>query len=246
MVELKDKVVIVTGASSGIGAGLAKLLSAAGARVAMVARRQEKLAEVSCTCACETLIIRADITSQRDREMIVAETLKKWGRIDVLINNAGLGSYDDFMDLTEADWRTIFEINLFAPVFLTQLVLATMKKQKSGIIVNVASIAGLFAHMEKVSAYVGSKHALVGFCRGLQKDLPDSGISVYAVCPGFTDTELFDSSPLLEPIVSKSRKHMESPETVARGIIDQLDSDKLIIFPTQQAAKIYAKQHDPV
>jgi len=246
MIDLKDKVVIVTGASSGIGAGLAKLLSAAGAKVAMVARRQEKLAEVSCTCACETLIIRADITSKSDRETIVAETLKKWGRIDILINNAGLGSYDDFMDLTEADWRTIFEINLFAPVFLTQLVLATMKKQKRGIIVNVASIAGLFAHMEKVSSYVASKHAMVGFCRGLQKDLPGSGISVYAVCPGYTDTEFFDSSPLLEPIVSKSRKYMESPETVARGIIDQLDSQKLIIFPTQKAAKLYEKQHDQV
>ena len=246
MVDLKDKVVIVTGASSGIGAGLAKVLSAAGAKVAMVARRREKLLEVSCNCACETLVIRADITCKSDRETIVAETLKKWGRIDILINNAGLGSYIDFMDSTETDWRAIFEINLFAPVFLTQLVLTTMKKQKSGIIVNVASIAGLFAHMEKVSSYVASKHAMVGFCRGLQKDLPGSGISVYAVCPGLTDTEFFDSSPQLEPIVSKSRKFMERPETVAQGIIDQLDSQQLIIFPTPQAAKLYEKQHDNI
>jgi short-subunit dehydrogenase len=150
------------------------------------------------------------------------------------------------MDSTEADWRTIFEINLFAPVFLTQLVLPTMKKQKSGIIVNVASIAGLFAHMDKVSSYVASKHAMVGFCRGLQKDLPGSGISVYAVCPGLTDTEFFDSSPQLEPIVSKSRKYMESPEKVAQGIIDQLDSQQLIIFPTESAAKLYEKQHDNI
>jgi short-subunit dehydrogenase len=246
MVDLKDKVVIVTGASSGIGAGLAKVLSAAGAKVAMVARRKEKLVEVSCCCACETLVIRADITCQADREAIVTETLKKWGRIDILINNAGLGSYSDFLDISEADWRKIFEINLFAPIFLTQLVIPTMKKQKSGIIVNVASIAGLFAHMEKVSSYVASKHAMVGFCRGLQKDLPGSGISVYAVCPGLTDTEFFDSSPKLEPIVSKSRKYMESPETVAQGIIDQLDSKQLVVFPTPAAAKLYEKQHDKI
>jgi short-subunit dehydrogenase len=246
MIDLKDKVAIVTGASSGIGAGLAKVLSAAGAKVAMVARRKEKLMEVSCTCTCETLVIRADLTCQSDREAIVAETLKKWGRIDILFNNAGLGSYVDFMDSTEDDWRKIFEINLFGPVFLTQLVIPTMKKQQSGIIVNVASIAGLFAHMEKVSSYVASKHAMVGFCRGLQKDIPGSGISVYAVCPGLTDTEFFDSSPKLEPIVSKSRKYMEKPEAVAQGIIDQLDSPKLVIFPTPQAAKLYEKQHDNI
>jgi NADP-dependent 3-hydroxy acid dehydrogenase YdfG len=79
MVDLKDKVVIITGASSGIGAGLAKVLSAAGAKVSMVARRKEKLVEVSCTCTCETLVIRADITCKSDRETIVAETLKKMG-----------------------------------------------------------------------------------------------------------------------------------------------------------------------
>ena len=247
---LEGKTALITGASRGIGKAIALRFAREGSDIAITNIVDDE--EFKTTLKEITALgVKAkgyvsNAASYEDSQHVINDVVKDFTRIDILINNAGLGSYDDFMDLTEADWRTIFEINLFAPVFLTQLVLATMKKQKSGIIVNVASIAGLFAHMEKVSSYVASKHAMVGFCRGLQKDLPGSGISVYAVCPGYTDTEFFDSSPLLEPIVSKSRKYMESPETVARGIIDQLDSQKLIIFPTQKAAKLYDKQHDQV
>jgi short-subunit dehydrogenase len=167
MISLRDKVVIVTGASSGIGASLAKHFSATGSKVAMVARREEKLIEVSCSCACETLVIRADVVLEKDRIKIVNETLRKWGRIDILVNNAGIGMYGDILDATETDWKDLFEINVFAPVMLVKLVLPVMKKQSDGIIVNIASIGGLFVHSDKVTPYVASKHALVGFPRRL-------------------------------------------------------------------------------
>jgi short-subunit dehydrogenase len=247
MIDLQDKVVIITGASSGIGASLAQAFSAAGSKVAMVARRKDKLREVSCSCSCETLVIHADVIQENDRLTIINETLRKWGRIDILVNNAGLGIYGDILDISEREWRNLFEINVFAPVLLAKLVIPVMKKQGNGIIVNIASIGGLFAHAEKVTPYVASKHALVGFSRGLAKDLANTDIKVLAVCPHLTDTEFFAASPgadLMAPVVEKTKKYMESPDNVAKGIMEQLDSDRLIVFPTAQGAKLYEKQRD--
>ena len=247
MINLQDKVVIVTGASSGIGASLAELFSAASSKVTMAARRKEKLLKVSCNCSFETLVIPADIVLNNDRRRIVDETIRKWGRIDILVNNAGLGMYGDFLTATETDWKKLFDINVFAPVLLTKLVIPVMKKQGSGIIVNVASIGGLYAHSDKVTPYVASKHALVGFSRGLARDLEGTGIKVLVVCPHLTDSEFFTASPgadLMAPIVEKTKKYMESSDKVARGIIDQLDSERLIVFPTERGAKAYEKQRD--
>jgi uncharacterized protein len=246
-IDLQDKVVIITGASSGIGASLAKAFSRAAFKVALVARRKEKLAGVSCSCAGETLVIPADVVLENDRRKIINETLRKWGRIDILINNAGLGMYGDILDATESDWKNLFEINVFAPAMLVRLVLPVMKKQGAGIIVNIASVGGLYAHSDKVTPYVASKHALVGFSRGLAKDLAGTDIKVLAVCPHLTDTEFFSASPgadLMAPVVEKSKKYMDSPDRVAQGIIDQLDSRRLIVFPTRHGAQAYEKQRD--
>jgi short-subunit dehydrogenase len=99
--------------------------------------------------------------------------------------------------------------------------------------------------MAKVTPYLASKHAMVGLSRGMEKDLAKTGVKVLAVCPHLTDTELFASGPgsdKLAPIVEKSKKFMESSEKVAQGIINQLDSAKLIVFPTEQGAKAYEKE----
>ncbi|MEJ2731840.1 MAG: SDR family NAD(P)-dependent oxidoreductase, partial [Deltaproteobacteria bacterium] len=114
-------------------------------------------------------------------------------------------------------------------------------------IINIASIGGLIAHSDKVAAYVSSKHALVGFSRSLALDFEDKGIRVLAACPHLTDTDFFKTSTgasEMAPIVEKYRNFMDSPEDVARGIIEQLDSDRLVIFPTLKPAKAYEKQRD--
>jgi short-subunit dehydrogenase len=247
MTDLADEVAVVTGASSGIGAALARALSQQGAKVTMVARRLKKLNEVSGSCPGDVLVIAADLTQETDRKRIIRGTMDRWGRIDILVNNAGQGMYGDFISTTEADWRQIFEINLFSPVFLTQITLPIMQAQRKGLIINIASIGGLIAHSDKVSAYVASKHALVGFSRGLAQDLANQNIRVLSVCPHLTDTEFFRTStgaPEMVPIVGKYRNFMDSPEDVARGIIEQLDSDQMVIFPTPKPAKVYEKQRD--
>ncbi len=247
MPDFSGKIIVVTGAGSGIGEALTKGLSQAGAKVTLAARRRDRLETVAAGCLNETLIVPADLTAAQGRQLIIDKTMDRWGRLDILINNAGLGAYGHFLESSEKEWRDLFEINLFAPVLLTQAVLPVMQAQGSGTIVNVASIGGLMAHSDQVTAYVSSKHALVGFSRGLARDLTGTGIRVLAVCPHLTDTEFFDISPGAEkmgPVVEKYRSFMDRPEDVARGIIDQLESDRLVVFPTDKPEKAYRKQRD--
>jgi short-subunit dehydrogenase len=247
MVDLDGKAVIITGPSSGIGAALALALSLKGAHLTLAARRWERLKEVAAKCKGEVLTLAADLTQEADRSKVVQQTLGRWGRVDILVNNAGLGIYGDFMSATEADWRQIFEVNLFALVFMTRAVLPHMQSQGSGIVINMASIGGLLAHSDKVTPYVASKHAVVGFSRGLAKDLAGTGIRVLAVCPHLTDTEFFTASPgaqEMAPVVEKFKSFMDSPEDVARGILEQLDSNRLVLFPTLKPARAYEKQRD--
>ena len=247
MVDLKDKTVIITGAGSGIGASMALSFSQRGARLTLAARRLERLKEVARKCPGEVFPLTADLTREADRRRIVQQTLERWGNVDVLVNNAGLGLYGDFLSTNEEDWRKVFEVNLFALVFMTRAVLPHMQSRRSGIIVNMASIGGLIAHSDRVTPYVASKHAVIGFSRGLAKDLAGSGIRVLAVCPHLTDTEFFTASPGAEemaPIVEKFKSFMDSPEDVARGILEQLDSDRPVVFPTAKPAKAFEKQRD--
>ncbi len=247
MVNLDGQVVLVTGASSGIGAALAVICSSEGAKVALTARRPDRLQETADRCLSETLILPGDLVEKDHRKNLAHRCIERWGRIDILINSAGLGAYGDFLSTTESLWRRLFEINLFSTVFLTQEVLPFMQKQGEGLIVNMASIGGLIAHSDNVTPYVASKHAVIGFSRGLAMDLKGTGIRVLAVCPHLTATEFFDVSPGAEemaPDVEKYRAFMDSPEAVARGIIDQLDSKRLVVFPTEKPAKAYEKQRD--
>jgi len=247
MMALKGKAVIVTGASSGIGACLARGFSREGAFVTLAARREDRLREVARSCPREVLVVPTDLLQERARRTLVRETLGRWGRIDILVNNAGMGLYGPFQQTTEAAWRQIFEINLFSVVFLTQTVLPVMLAQGEGLVLNLASIGGLIAHAEKVTPYVASKHAVVGLSRGLARDLAGTGVRVLAACPHLTATEFFRFSPGAEemaPAVEKFKSFMDSPEDVAQGILNQLDSDRLVVFPTAKPAKAYEKQRE--
>ena len=143
MVDLEGKVVIVTGASSGIGAALARGFSDRRARLTLASRRVDRLEKVALKCSGEVSVVGADLAQEADRRKVGQQTIERWGRIDILVNNAGLGGYGQFLSTTEGDWRRIFEINLFALVFMTHAALPFMQSQGSGIVVNMASIGGL-------------------------------------------------------------------------------------------------------
>ena len=247
MDSLQDRVAVVTGASSGIGAALALALSRAGARVVLAARRRDRLERVAASCPGPTLILAVDITAPRDRGALLQETEAAFGGPDILVNNAGLGAWGSFLDSTEEEWRSLFEINLFAPVALTREVLPGMIGRGRGLILNIASIGGLAAHSEKVAAYVASKHALVGFSRGLAKDLAGTGVEVKAACPHLTATEFFQTGPGADEMsvqAERFREFMDTPEEVAAGVLAGLGQEGLILFPTSKPAKAYEKMRE--
>ncbi len=247
MNSLKGKVVIITGASSGIGASLAVAFSQKEARVVLAARRFEKLREVAIRCPNETLCFQCDVTESKDRENLVNQTLSRWGKIDILVNNAGSGIYGLLESIDEKEIRNLFEVNILSVIFLTQLILPIMRSQGEGRIINISSIAGLVAHTNNVSPYISAKHAVIGLSRGLVKDLQGTGIRVVAVCPYLTLTEFFEASvgsQEMSGIIEQLRSRIDSPDQVAQGIIEQLFSERFIIFPTKMSEKAYLKLRD--
>jgi short-subunit dehydrogenase len=198
-IALKDKVVIITGASSGIGAATAHRLARDGVHLTLAARRQDRLEQVAAEVGKlggDALIVQTDVRNHDELERMVQTTLDKWGRVDVLINNAGVG-HDKILLRTRSDRiRDEIHINLISVIEASQVVLPVMLRQKSGHIINVASIAGLVATPGS-TVYAASKFGVNGFSDALRRELRGSGISVSAFCPGFTPSEI---SPDLKAI----------------------------------------------
>ena len=185
-------VIIITGASSGIGAATARRLARDNTCLTLAARRQDRLQGVAGDVeklGSEALIVRTDVTNRADLDHMVKSTLDRWGRIDVLLNDAGI-SYDEPLVALEPDKiRTEVQVNLIALIECTQAVLPAMLEQKSGHIINVASIDGLVATPGS-SVYCATKFGVFGFSDSLRRQLRGSGVHVSAVCPGYTPSEI--------------------------------------------------------
>jgi len=182
---LKGKVAIITGASSGIGAALALQISREGASVILAARRREKLEQLAAeiTRAGQVALpITADVTKRADAEMLVRTAVERFGRVDILVNNAGRGHFASVEDTTDEMIRSMFELNVYPLWYTTRPALTQMKKQGSGHIINIASMAGKIGYPYN-SAYVAAKHACVGFTHALRMELMETGIHATVVCP---------------------------------------------------------------
>ena len=190
---LVGRVVIVTGASSGIGEATARMLVREGANVVMTARRADRLDALKQEVAenGRVAVVAGDITSENDRRHIVDETLKRFGRIDALVNNAGYGQRGPIEIVPVEKIRQNFETNLFSLIALTQLVIPIMREQGSGRIVNISSVAGKIARPLS-SVYDATKHALEAISDGLRGELAPFGIKVVVVEPGFILTEFLN------------------------------------------------------
>jgi len=196
---IKGKVVIITGASSGIGAAVARRLAHDGMRLTVAARRLDRLEQVAAEVEAlggEALIVQTDVRNRDELRCMVQTTFERWGRIDVLLNNAGLGHDKALIRIKPEMIRDEIHINLIAVIECAQVVLPVMLRQKSGHIINVASIAGLIA-MPGSTIYSATKFGVNGFSDALRRELHGSGIHVSAFCPGYTPTEI---SPELKAI----------------------------------------------
>lgn len=196
MPSLAGQVVIVTGASSGIGEATARRLVRGGARVVISARRQERLdalAHELDPSGAAVLAVAGDVTTDADRRRLVEATLAKFGRIDGLVNNAGYGTRGPVETVPVEAIRRNFETNVFSLVALTQLVLPTMRAQGNGCVVNIGSVAGRIARPLS-SVYDSTKHALEALTDGLRGELEPFGVRVTLIRPGFIITEFVDAA----------------------------------------------------
>ncbi len=186
-----SKVVLVTGASSGIGAELARQFAAAGARVALVARDVDRLSEVASECRAaggEAFVVRADLTQEPECRDMVQRTVAHYGTLDILVNNAGVrfhGRVDEISDLSI--FETVMRVNFHASVWCTAYALPYLKKSRGQIVV-ISSLQGLVGVPNR-SAYAASKHALTGFFDSLRVELQEFGVSVTSIHPSFVYSE---------------------------------------------------------
>jgi NAD(P)-dependent dehydrogenase (short-subunit alcohol dehydrogenase family) len=188
MKNFTGKVALVTGASSGIGRETALLFARAGATVVAGARRAEKIRELA---GDKIVPVSLDVTRDDDVKRVVDDTLKRFGRVDILVCNAGVGHHSTLEKTRFADAEYVMDVNFFGAWRCIQAVLPAMKRQKSGQIVIVSSIVG-HKGTPKMAAYCASKFALRGLADSLRFEVRDDGIDVIVVCPGYTETEFFD------------------------------------------------------
>jgi short-subunit dehydrogenase len=236
---------ILTGASSGIGRALALELARRKVRQVLTARRQDRLQELEreiATLGGESVSVPGDITDEALRRRLVETAQQRWGGLDILINNAGMGLFGPFQEADSDRLRQTFEVNFFAPVELIRAALPLLKQGNHPIIVNVSSVLGHFAMMDK-SEYSASKFALHGFSDALRMELSSEGVDVLTVSPSTTATEFFEKAHA-EPD-RRSRRGM-SAEQVARGTVRAMERGKQErIFSLEGRAAIWADRLTP-
>lgn len=191
--RLENKIIILTGASSGIGYAVAKRFAEEGAAVVAMARRAEKLDELknhSLQLAGKIIPMQGDVVSQEDIDRVVDYTLKEFGRIDVLVNNAGvIDNYQSAANVIDDTWEQVMDVNVTGVMRMTRAVLPSMVENKTGVIINTASVGGLNG-MRGGLAYVASKHAVIGMTKNIGYTYHKDGIRCVAVAPGSYATEI--------------------------------------------------------
>ena len=243
---IKDKVAIITGASSGIGYATALALSKAGAKVAIGARRTDKLdklkEEISKNGG-EVFSQKLDVTKKSECDSFVEATKKKWGTVDILINNAGLMPLSFLKNLKVDEWDQMIDVNIKGVLYCTAAVIPQMLEKKSGHIVNISSVAGRLV-FPSGSVYCATKHAVTAFSEGLRQELSTrSKIRVTCIEPGVVATELTNTitDESLQSLVEGAKK-MDSlnAEDIANAILfavnapNHVNVNEVLIRPTTQ------------
>lgn len=233
--SLQGKVVIVTGASSGIGRATARALAGQGACVALASRNRaalSSLAEELQGQGRQAVVIPTDVTQREQVEALIQEVIAHWARVDILVSNAGEYIRAPISDLNPADLQRSLDVNFFGGVYCVKAVLPHMLAQKSGQIVFVTSMDGKIG-LPPDAPYVSAKFALTGFCEVLRQEVRDSGISVTNVLPGRVDTGMIEDLKFawISPKIS--------PERVAAAILNGIRKQKPIVIVPPLAKLLY-------
>ncbi|MGH9658585.1 MAG: SDR family NAD(P)-dependent oxidoreductase [Bryobacteraceae bacterium] len=228
--RIEKSVVLITGASRGIGAACASVFRARGARLALAARSEDLLKAVARP---DELVAAGDVTRDDERARIVERTLERFGRVDILINNAGVGLYAPAWRAPLADARRMFDLNFFAALGMIQLVVPAMRAGGGGTIVNVGSVAGKMT-LPWFTLYSSTKYALGSLSDGLRMELRRDRIRVMQVCPGYVQTgfqqHVLDGRP--PGRIQRGRKMAITAEQCAEAIARGVERDaRTVIAP---------------
>jgi len=244
--NFRNKVVVITGASSGIGEASAIKFAKKNAKVVLVARRKEKLLQVQKKISKYTdsiLVCQCDVSNKLQVKEMRDIVLDTFGRIDVLVNNAGFVIYGRVLELSIEEIESQMETNYFGMIYCTKSFLPHMIEQGTGHIVNVASVGASFG-IPGVASYCATKFAMLGFSEGLKHELSGTGVGITVVSPIGVNTPLFDH-PSFENFTRPTMITL-SPETVANAVLKAANSSRLeIVVPSVARVGIWAKQNFP-
>ena len=239
MKDIKNLNVVITGASSGIGAELARQLAGQGARVAIVARREDALRDVAKSCGDQAYPIVADVTRRDEVKRVVRDVIERFGHIDVWVNNVGRGITRMPTELTDDDIDDMMRVNIKSVLYGVQEILPHFKQQGSGHIINVSSMLGRMPMAVFRSAYNGAKHFLNAITWNLRQELAEShpGIAVSLVSPGVVATEFGRNAAHGGP-ESRSLPNAQDVDQVGRVIAWVIETRKpdVYTFPGAKAA----------
>lgn len=213
--DLHNRVVIITGASSGIGAATARLFAHEGARLVLSARREDALKEVAAflPSGIETLVIPADVGDEAQVQNLVNRTLERFGTIDVLVNNAGYGVFAPITELTSEEFDDLIRVNLRGVFLCTKYVLPHFYEQGSGSVVTISSLAGK-SGFSNGAAYCASKFGVMGLMESVFHEARSHNVRVITITPGSVDTPFFEVAGVPSP----NRDRIPQPEEVAEVI----------------------------
>lgn len=240
MTFFKDKIVVITGASDGIGASLAKTFAQQGSRLAICARNHEKLDAVAKTCtelgAKDVLAIPTDVSQVKECEFFIQETIKKFGTIDILINNAGISMRACFLDTNLEVIEKVMNVNFWGAVYCTKFALPEIIKNQGSIVV-VSSVAG-FKGLPARTGYSASKFALHGFFESLRCELQPDNVHILIACPGFTNTNIRNTALTATGEAQKEtpldENKLMSADAVAKAILRAIQKRKRTIVLTTE------------
>ena len=240
-IELNDRVVIVTGAGRGIGAEIARVAASAGAQLVLVARTSEQIEAVASAIEAaggRAVPMPCDITDDGAIAKVVATAAERFGRIDVLVNNAATNYVATLVMSKEDGWRKVYELNVFATMRATQAVLKHMIRRKSGRIINIGSVSGELGASYN-SAYASSKAAIDGFTRSVAREVAKIGITCNSIRPWHVDTELVH-----EAMASRAKLFGTTAEAYLEGIIEQSPQKRLITAREVAALAVFLMSDD--
>lgn len=247
LTNYKGLTALITGASSGIGRQLSLRLAKEGARVALVARRENELeavAEEIRAGSGEAITLPCDVADSSQVETTARLALEKFGTIDMLVNNAGYGGQRKFLDWDIEDMEAMMQVNYFGTVYFTKALLPQMVKRNRGWLVFVSSVSGRIASPEK-TVYAATKFAMTGFAEALSLEMENTDVNLLTVYPGTIDTP-FHTEQMLEDMPKKVRGSMATPDEVVDSIFQALAKGKReVTHPSGIAAGYVVKALAP-